>query len=147
MIFDRVENLMSYSALLPNLDKVAAFIKEGNYNFEGGIVNLDGDALYVSPFEGIGKERHEAKLEAHRRYVDLQLLIEGSEEIGWTPLSSCHHEVAPYSEEKDIIFYKDPVRDFLKLAPGYFAVFFPEDAHAPLVGEEIKKLVFKFSVE
>ena len=147
MIFDRIENLMRYSALLPNLDKVAAYIKEGNYNFEGGIVNLHGDALYVSPFEGVGKERHEARLEAHCRYIDLQLLIKGSEEIGWSPLSLCHQAVASYSQEKDIIFYNDPVRDFLKLTPGYFAVFFPEDAHAPLVGAEIQKLVFKFSVE
>jgi len=146
MIFDKVENIMRYSALLPGLEKVAAYIQAGSYDYAGGIVNLDGDALYVSPFEGVGKERHEAKLEAHRRYVDLQLLVSGSEEIGWSPLSSCHQEVTPYSDEKDIVFYKDPVRDFLRLSPGYFAVFFPDDAHAPLVGEDIQKLVFKFSV-
>ena len=147
MIFDKIENLKRYGALLPNIDKVAEFIEKGNYDFGGGIQHLDGDALYVSPFEGVGKERHEARLEAHRKYIDLQLLISGSEEIGWSPLSLCHQEVAPYSQEKDIVFYKDPVRDFLKLSPGYFAVFFPEDAHAPLVGEEIQKLVFKFLVE
>ena len=147
MIFDKIENLKRYGALIPNIDKVAAFIEKGNYDFGGGIQQLNGDALYVSPFEGVGKERHEAKLEAHRKYIDLQLLISGSEEIGWSPLSTCHHEVAPYSQEKDIVFYKDPVRDYLKLSPGYFAVFFPEDAHAPLVGDEIQKLVFKFSVE
>ena len=147
MILDKIENLERYSALLPNLEKVIAFVKNGNFDYESGIVNLEGDKLYVSPFSGVGKARHEAKLEAHKRYIDLQLLVTGSEEIGWSPLSICHQKVAPYSDEKDIIFYKDPVREFLKLSPGYFAVFFPEDAHAPLVGDEIQKLVFKFLVE
>lgn len=147
MILDTIDNLMRYRALLPNIDRVAEFIEKGDFDFVGGIVHIDGDNLYVSPFEGVGKARHEAKLEAHRKYVDLQFLVAGSEEIGWSPESICHQEVSPYNEEKDIVFYKDPVREFLKLSPGYFAIFFPQDAHAPLIGEDIQKLVFKFLVE
>ncbi|HUW06674.1 MAG TPA: YhcH/YjgK/YiaL family protein [Williamwhitmania sp.] len=147
MIFDKKESLLKYRNLLPGLDLVNDYLVKGEFDYDAGPINLQGDKLFVSPFSGVGKARHEAKLEVHRRYIDLQLLMEGNEEIGWCPLSLCHQETTPYDEEKDIAFYRDSPRDFLKLTPGYFAVFFPDDAHAPLIGEDIKKMVFKFLVE
>jgi len=48
-----------------------------------------------------------AKLEAHRRYIDIQLVLDGTDEMGWKPLSDCHDPVSDYSTERDIRFFND----------------------------------------
>jgi len=54
----------------------------------------------------------------------------------------------PYDSRKDVMFYHDTPSTFAKLVPGQFAIFFPEDGHAPCLGKgEIRKIVAKIAVE
>ena len=93
-----------------------------------------------------GRSRNRAKLECHRKYIDIQLVLEGTDEMGWKPLLDCHKPLADYSTEKDIQFFSDAPASWIATPPGAFCIFFPEDAHAPLVSEgNIRKVILKIA--
>jgi YhcH/YjgK/YiaL family protein len=88
-----------------------------------------------------------AKFECHNAHIDIQICIRGNETLGWKPRSSCKNEREPYNTEKDVMFYTDAPDMFFLLSDNQFAVFFPEDVHAPMIGEgEIKKMVIKVKI-
>lgn len=108
---------------------------------------IDGDRLYLIVGRDTGRGREGARLESHRRYIDIQLTLSGEEEIGWLPLGSTQ-PAEPYDAGRDIAFYAQRPETWLALPPGTFAIFFPDDAHAPLAGRgEIIKVVAKVAVE
>jgi len=118
-----------------------------NSRFEA-LARLLGDELHVvSAPEAV--TRPTAMLEAHRRYIDVQLLLEGAEGIGWAPLRSLSTEAEPFDTERDIVFFRDPPLGVHQVTPGHLAVFFPEDAHARLLGDghRVHKCVFKVLVD
>jgi biofilm protein TabA len=94
-----------------------------------------------------GRTRESAKLECHRRHIDIQLVLEGDEEMGWRALSECNQPVADYNAQKDLQFFHDTTASWVATPPGSFCIFFPEDAHAPLVGSgNIRKVIIKVPV-
>ncbi len=85
-----------------------------------------------------------SKFECHDKNIDIQLCVKGMETIGWKPREKCVTPNGAYNEEKDVRFFSDAPDTFFQLTDGQFAIFFPEDVHAPMIGEgEIKKLVIK----
>lgn len=116
--------------------------------FESQRIQLAGPDLIaiIEPAQGKGKSA--ARLEAHRKYIDIQYIYEGREEIGWKPYQDCHHLYQSYNAEKDIEFFSDESLVWLSLKAGSFAIFFPNDAHAPLGGTQaVKKIIMKVAVE
>lgn len=90
--------------------------------------------------------------ETHRKYVDIQLCVSGAEHIKCAPLSEALAPTIDYDDEKDRRFYIGNVdHTLINLAKDVFAVFFPQDAHAPqlMIGkpERVKKVVVKVPVE
>jgi biofilm protein TabA len=109
---------------------------------------LDGDRIWASIDHVEGRGDQGARLEAHRRYIDIQFTIEGNEEIGWKPLANCVQPAAAFDEAKDVGFFSDRPDSWVSLPAGHFAIFFPEDAHAPLAGcGPIRKAIVKIAVE
>ena len=93
-----------------------------------------------------GRRREQAKLECHRKYIDIQLVLEGMDEMGWKTASDCHEPVAAYSADRDIQFFRDAPASWIATPPGAFCIFFPEDAHAPLVSQgNIRKVILKIA--
>lgn len=109
---------------------------------------LDGERMYVSLDHVEGRGREGARLEAHRRYIDIQLTIGGLEEIGWKPLRDCAQAAGAFDAVKDVGFFRDRPESWLSLPAGHFTIFFPEDAHAPLAGRgTLKKAIVKIAVD
>ncbi len=109
---------------------------------------IDGERLYVSIDRVQGRGRERSRLEVHRRYIDIQLTIEGLEEIGWKPLADCTRPDGQFNETKDVGFFSDRPESWLSLPPGRFAIFFPNDAHAPLAGGSMLiKAIMKIALE
>ena len=86
------------------------------------------------------------KYEAHKEYADVQVMVDGEEVFGWANTKECN-VTEDFKEGCDIAFMDAPNGQFFQLRKGYFAVFFPEDAHAPCRksenSETAHKLVFK----
>jgi len=149
MIVENLENAEKYFDLHPAFEKAFKFLRQENLaELELKKHELDGDQLFCSIDKVQGRSRDEAKLEAHRKYIDIQYVIVGDEEMGWRPTSTCKQVAQQYDPEKDIAFFNDEPQTWKKIPPGYFTIFFPDDAHAPVIGKgEIHKVVFKVAVQ
>lgn len=149
MILDTLENAGRYAGLHPLFARAFAFLRETDFSrLAPGRYPVEGDALFAIVEESGGRTREEAKLECHRKYIDIHLVLAGEEHIGWKPLGACREQVSEYSEPRDVAFYIDQPANWAFLSAGTFCVFFPEDAHAPLVAAQpIRKAVMKIAVD
>ena len=145
MIIDSLENAGKYAGLHPRFAKAFEYIKAQNLaGIEVGKYTIDGDDLHASVSNKDGVTAADAKFEAHNNYIDIQVCPSGKETLGWKPRSKCTDVKTEYSTEKDVIFYNDRPDTYFDLTAGQFAIFYPEDVHAPMIGEgPIKKLVIK----
>ncbi len=101
----------------------------------------------MSDKNGVMPEESTAKFECHNAHIDIQVCIRGRERIGWKPRGSCIAPRGEYNTEKDVLFYDDAPDMFFGLTDNQFAIFYPEDVHAPMIGEGmIKKLVIKVKI-
>lgn len=145
MIIDSLENASKYYSVHPRFEKAFEFLKSQDLNaLEVSKFQIDGADLHaaVSAKEGVAVEA--AKFEAHNNFIDIQVCISEQEKMGWSTRSQCTDPKDPYNAEKDVIFFNDQPGMYFELKAGQFAIFFPEDVHAPMIGEGIiKKLVVK----
>jgi YhcH/YjgK/YiaL family protein len=148
MIIDSLENAGRYVSLHPHFAKAFEFIRSQNLqSIEVGKFPIDGDNLHASVSLKDGVKKEDAKFEAHKNYIDIQVCPTGSETLGWKPLSKTVSIKTEYNAEKDVTFYNDEPDTFFTLQQGQFAIFYPEDVHAPMIGEgPIKKLVVKIKL-
>jgi len=148
MILDSLKNSNASLSLHPLFGKAFDYINNNDLlTMEPGKIILEGDQLYISIMDVEGKVPEAAKMEAHKKYIDIQVVIRGIETMGWTAIERCTHEIDPYNPEKDIVFYTDKPTANVTVNPGEFVIFFPEDAHAPCIGKgTIRKAVVKVLV-
>ncbi|HSI96029.1 MAG: YhcH/YjgK/YiaL family protein [Methylophilaceae bacterium] len=148
MIFDVLANADRYSAMHSLFPRAFAFLRDTDLlALAPGRYPIEGDSLFAIVEEADGRSRADAKLECHRKYIDIQFVLRGMDEMGWSPLCTCREPVAGYSDKRDIEFFHDAPASWVAVPAGAFCVFFPEDAHAPLVGvAPIRKVVLKIAV-
>lgn len=149
MIFSTLSQSDRYAALHPQFPRVFEFMRTTDLlALAPGRYPIAGEQLFVIVEHVAGRSREAAKLECHRRYIDIQLVLEGNEQMGWKPLADCFNPVSDFSTEKDIRFFLDAPASWIATPPDHFCIFFPEDAHAPLVSAgSIRKVIFKIAVE
>jgi biofilm protein TabA len=148
MIIDSIDNAQRYHEVHPLFARAFDFIRQDLPIAPDGKGDIaEGLKSIISTAPGKTAEASLSKFECHNRNIDIQYCISGVETIGWRPRGSCSLPNGGYNEEKDVQFYLDAPHTFFQLQPGQFAVFFPEDVHAPMIGEgEIRKLVIKVSI-
>jgi biofilm protein TabA len=149
MLLCRKADLGRYTILNSRFAALARLLETQDFAvLPEGRHDLCGDDLYVVSAPH-AVTRPSAPLEAHRCYIDVQLVLGGTEEMGWAPLASLSTEAEPYDAERDIIFFREPPLSVHRVTPGCLVVFFPEDAHAPLLGDghRVHKCVFKVRVD
>lgn len=143
MIADTLENLPLYRGLHPNLDLVIDALDSLDLNsLPDGRHAIHGDDAFLNLSQT--RLSQSGTWEAHRNYIDLQLVLQHEETIAWAPLDSISG-FSGYDEKKDLMQSDDPQEGSrLLLRAGMFALFFPEDAHQPGLGEgQGRKAVFK----
>ena len=150
MFADRIENLKLYIPYNEKIKVVCDYLaKTDIHALEVGKYDIaDGVRVVVNAFTP--KTRETARWETHRKYIDLQYLIEGDESMGYLPIDEV--EDAAYDAEKDV---SHPVPKAgasvseISLETGSFAFLEPRDAHRPSVklhSDASKKLIFKIPV-
>lgn len=149
IIVDRLANAHAYTDMHPRFERAFAFLRRADLaELPEGRHEIDGDRLFCLISDGPGRRRDEAPLEAHRKYIDIQYVMAGTDEMGWKPTATCMMSDASYDPEKDIEFFSDAPDTWTPVPAGSFAIFFPVDAHAPLVsGGRIHKAVLKIAIE
>ncbi len=147
MILDVIENCERYFTLHQQFRAVLEAIHRLKTVGSEKLV-IDGERVYIIFSQQAGKRREDVFLEAHRKYIDIHFCIEGEEAIGWRAVQRCVSPDLAYDEEKDFMTFKDESESWFSLSPGLFAIFFPEDAHAPFVSDGlVKKAVAKLAIE
>ncbi len=144
MILDDLTNAERYERLHRGFQAGFEFLRRPDLlSLAGGRHEIDGDRVFALLNRDPGRGHAGARLEAHRKYIDIQFLVDGHEEIGWRPLSECQSISEPYTEERDILFFDDSPSSWIVLPVGKFMIFYPEDAHAPLAarGDNVKAVI------
>lgn len=149
MIFSNLSLSFRYAGLHPLFPRAFEFIRDTDLGaLAPGVHPILGEDLLAIVEQLPGRTRADAPLECHRRYIDIQLVLEGVDEMGWKALADCHEPVDDYSAERDIRFFRDAPAAWIATPANHFCIFFPEDAHAPLVSNGyIRKVIFKIAVD
>ena len=145
MVLDSLSNSAKYNSLHPAFEKAFDFIQNTDFStLKPGMNVIDGDKLFVNYASCTTKTAEEAKIETHNEYIDIQVAIEQTEYIGYTPTCDLKDPIGPYNADSDITFFNDKPQTMLTMNPGQFTIFWPEDGHQPAIGEgNWKKLIVK----
>jgi len=148
MIFDHLDNADLYFALHPGFAAGFAFLRQAGLEaLAPGRYEIDGDRVYALVFEGDGKGREDALLEAHERYLDVQFTVSGRECIGWKSTPACTDTNKPYDPDVEAVLFSDPATIWIDVPAQHFVVLYPHDAHAPMCGQEhVRKVVLKIAL-
>ena len=144
MIIDKIENLDKYVKRHPHFQVVSDYVKQNDISAHPlSKKELLGKEVVANFCTQTGKTQEQARLETHDVMIDIQMPLTSSEIYGYSSRSSL--PAAEYNEEKDITFYPGLAEKYFTLRPGEFAIFFPQDAHAPGISElnEFNKVIFK----
>ena len=145
MVVDTLENLEKYVALNPLFVQAVEFLKSRELQtLEIGKTELKGKDLLVNVTQTKPKTKEEAKLETHKEFIDIQIPLSGTEIMGYTTAKDCVPADASYNVEKDITFFEGLAETYIAVKPGMFAIFFPQDGHAPgITPDGVKKIIIK----
>lgn len=149
MVTDRLENAGLYFGLGKAIEVGLRFLKTDQvYELPAGRHDVD-DQVFALTSEYVTKPRNSCEFESHRKYIDIQLIVEGCECIDYASRVSLS-KTQKYDSAGDVSLYSGEGSE-IKLEPGCFAIFFPDDAHRPQITDTIampvRKVVVKVPVE
>lgn len=144
---DLVELKKHYAANPTYWEKVFDFISKNDLvNLPVAKYTIDGENVFAPVSEYETKLPADGKWEAHKKYLDIQIVLSGKEQMGIAPITESTVTV-PYNETKDVMFVETTAGKDYHALPGTFFIFFPSQAHRPnmMDGEQVKvkKIVFK----
>lgn len=149
MIIDKIENIVLYKEIS---DEVINFIKTLSDKTPLGRKVLS-DNVYANVEEYDTKRLENCKFEAHKKYIDIQILLSGVEQLDYMNISGLSVK-EEYDCNRDIMFFDDnpnKTPDSVILEPNKFALIFPHEAHKPQVAlnnipQKVKKVVVKIKI-
>lgn len=148
MILDSLDALDRYTGIHPGFMAAFEYLRSIDVDaFSSGKHDIIGEKLFATASIAAGVGVSAVRLEAHRRYIDIQYAVSGIDNIGWRPVTRCVGKESEYDAQRDVVFYSDVPETWFGLTPGSCAIFFPEDAHAPLgINGSLHKIVLKVAV-
>lgn len=129
MVVDSLDRIMMYAPLVNHLEAGMDTVKKLGDNLEVGRYEFEGGFLLVQ--KGATKPLEEGTYEAHRKYVDVQIIVEGSEEVAWKDLKDLTTAIE-YNPEKDAERLDGTFDHVMKISAGMFYMAFPHDGHKPV---------------
>ncbi len=150
MILAHIEDSERYFSLHPLFKQLFDYVKTHDLSqVPAERITLDGERLFINVADASLKSPEEQVLEVHRRYIDVHFPLSNNEVMGWSPLQGLQSEsVNPFNEEDDYAVYAEAAQTYLTIRPGEFVIVWPEDAHAPIIGEgKLRKLIAKVLID
>ena len=150
MIFDSLANCEQYYNL-SGLKEGFEFLKNTDLkNLPEGSYKIDGDRIFANVQSLTTKPKENKKWEVHRKYIDIQYVIKGSECMGFGLLNDFKTVKEAYDDTRDVEFLDGEKYSFINVKEGNFTVFYPNDVHAPMLSvdkaEDIKKVIVKIAI-
>lgn len=113
--------------------------------------HIVNDSFYYNVIEYQATSENDKPFESHRKYVDIQLLLNGEEIMQVTDVSKLTLS-EPYDEDKDVMLYKpSAISSSTLLRPQTIMILYPHDAHRsmsiPNHSCRIVKIVGKVAVK
>jgi len=150
MILAHLNDSDRYASLHPLFKQLFDYVKAHDFtHVPAERIVLDGDRLFINIADVTLKSPEEQVLEVHRRYIDVHFPLSREEIMGWSSLSVLATEsMQPFNEEDDFAVYAERAHSYLTIHPGEFAIVWPEDANAPIIGQgALRKLIAKVCID
>lgn len=151
MVFGNIDNLKEYSFLEDKVKKCFEYAKEHDLlQYEKGSYEIDGDELFVNIVSYTTTTPEERFWEAHKKYLDVHLMLEGTEQIDLNFIQNM--QLKEFVEKDDFLPMDGDKNSSVVLNKGDFLVCYPSDGHRTAVKakdepETIKKAIFKVKID
>lgn len=143
MVLCNIANIERYYALNPLIEAGIDYLSK-NLNAPAGRYEVVGDDCFLLMVDGTKRSKSEAKLEVHDKYIDVQVVLDGIESFGYKARKDCAASSGAFDKDSDIGFFEDAPTTYIDAVADDALIFFPEDGHAPLVGEgKVRKAILK----
>lgn len=149
VILSKLSDSHLIEALHPSFKSVFDYIKQNDLSkVPTGRITLDADNIFINIDDAKLRTQSEQVLEIHRQYIDIHIPLSGEEIVGWTPLDDLEvPSNEPFDVKRDFALYAQKASTYFTVKPGQFYIMFPEDAHAPIIGNgTLRKLIAKVRV-
>ncbi len=150
MIVDRLDNAALYFGLGERITTALRYLTDNDCTtLPVGKIPIRGEQIFVLVQDNTTKPRDQGVWEAHRRYIDVQFVAAGIEEMGYANIGTLTVRT-PYDEKADYALF-DGTGSFVTVPAGSFTIFFPEDGHIPGSAVDgaptaVRKVVVKVAV-
>lgn len=149
MIVSNLQNSSRIESLHPLFKTLFDYVKSHDLlHTDLGRIEICGNDLFINNVNPECVPSDKQVLELHHDYIDIHIVLEGCETIGWKAVEDLKEEIKPYSKEDDCALYTDKPTIYINLLPGQFTIVYPEDPHAPIIGKgKIRKLIAKVKIQ
>ncbi|MBA3829994.1 MAG: YhcH/YjgK/YiaL family protein [Taibaiella sp.] len=150
MVIDNISNSKRYTSLYPHIMQAFNYLHTTDLNnIAPGKYAIDGDNVFAIVQEYTTLDAANEQMEAHRKYIDVQYMIIGTELVGHAFLAD-QKLSKEYNEQEDFLLVPDAPNYFTKLEAGIFMIFSPTDLHMPCIQygapATVKKVVVKVKI-
>ncbi len=151
MIIDHISRAAQYYHLLPGIEIALRYIQTTDFaKLENGKYELDGEQIFAIVQAYETKDPATEKLEAHKKFIDVQYVVNGQEKMGHALLKA-QIPSREYQSEDDFMLFDEAPDFFSVITEGMFTIFYPTDLHMPCIlhqaSSQVKKVVVKVSVD
>jgi biofilm protein TabA len=150
MIVGLLSDVSKQKSVLPGpvVRAIEAMLKLDLPKMDAGRYELEGDQLYYMIQDVETRSLEESRSEAHQRYADIQIPLDGAERYGYALPQAGLVASEERLETNDIAFYPAPANEaFIDIEPGSFVVFLPGELHRPCLAikqkGKLRKVVVK----
>jgi biofilm protein TabA len=151
MIIERLANSAGIADLPPRVKQALDYLRRTDLtSLAIGRHDLDDGRLFALVQDYTTRAADQCVWEAHRKYIDVQYVVRGVERMGCAKIA-LSRELQPYDPARDVVLF-EPGSDYVTVAAGMFAIFWPEDVHSPGVAVDdtapvaVRKIVIKVAV-
>lgn len=146
MVTDRLANAHLYRSLSTRIAAALDYVQATDFSqVADGRYVLDGDRLFALVQRYDARPMAQGRWEAHRKYIDLQVVVSGREQIGYVSIDQLTAE--PYDADKDLLWLSGTAGQWFTLPSGHFTLLWPGDAHMPGIEADAPAHVLKVVVK
>ncbi len=147
MIVDQLSNAHLYAGVSTKINKAFQYLQTTDLlALAPGKYAIDGNDIFAIVQEYMTLDKADEKMEAHRKHIDVQFMVQGAELVGHALLKD-QQPCKAYDEQEDYMLFAEEPTFFTKMEAGTFMIFYPTDPHMPCIKDGVPATVKKVVVK